>query len=195
MTVLHTSWRSPKTFNNKCYSNRLLDRNPHLACPLLERSDLIYSHSCQGQTLDFESAVFDCGIAASPWCSPTRGTDLSAYQVTWINMVLFAFLDFLCSIGFIPASWHSALSFFQSFASFLWHNNGINPDKKNKTMFNMVLNTWPDNFLFFFGLYATFSILCCDVQWKDGMTPWDNREGSVKTLQKADSVWDKWHFS
>lgn len=45
------------------------------------------------------------------------------------------------------------------------------------------------------GLNATFSILCCDVQWKDGMKPWDNREGSVKTLQKADSVWDEWHFN
>lgn len=58
----------------------------------------------------------------------------------------------------------------------------------------MVLSKWTHKFIFF-GLYSKFSILCCAVQWKDGKKPWDDREGSVKTLQKAYSMWDEWYLA
>lgn len=154
---------------------------------------LFIGHSCQGQTLGVESIsglwLWDCSLSlvqpdTGDWSILLPGYFDQHGLICLLRPPMFnrvhtcllaqciVILSILCIFSFAQ-QWHKSLITKKS-----WIRFSVN-----------------DQTISYFWLYATFSILCCDVQWKDGKKPWDDREGSVKTLQKAYSVRDEWHFN
>lgn len=127
------------------------------------------------------SAVFDCGIAAPPWCSPVGGVypPLGTPHGP-INLMV---RDLICSIGFITASRPNDLSCdsFIAFSSFLLHKKkGKGNNRKTLKIFFGRTMLWfnSENGIFIWNWLVMMAYARNQrgsashgaVQWKDGKT-------------------------
>lgn len=128
------------------------------------------------------SAVFDCGIAASPWCSPKGGGVTSPPQPVFLishlgpdmfNRVHICFLTQWVVVPLLP------LHLF--FCTKNGTNSKVTKWRCEHVLRKKVLAKRNDDL-------CSISTLCCAVQWKDGKKPWDDWEGSVKHVLNTQHV-------